>query len=230
VTGSKAYTEGSNQVVEFTYSGNMKYTKWSINASGWTTLEFEYTIDGDQPFTGISFNYPENYVLSNRYLGKGPSRQWKNRMAGTPVNVWQNIYNNTHTGYSPVVYPEFKGYYGEVSWMELSSVEGKLYIASKDSGLFVRLFDFYALSAAAKPHPEIPLGSISFLDCIPPIGTKLATGLTTNTRVYGPQSELNHLSGSKKRTLYFYFGMPKTTNNKEQYSRPAIDNVFAPVP
>ena len=230
VTGSKAYTEGSNQVVEFTYSGNMKYTKWSINASGWTTLEYEYTIDGDQPFAGISFNYPENYVLSNRWLGKGSSRQWKNRMAGTPVNVWQNIYNNTHTGYSPVVYPEFKGYYGEVSWMELSTVEGKLYIASKDSGLFVRLFDFYALSAAAKPHPEIPLGNISFLDCIPPIGTKLATGLTTNTRVYGPQSELNHVSGSKKRTLYFYFGMPKTTNSKEQYSRPAIDNVFAPVP
>ena len=114
VTGSKAYKEGSNQVVEFTYSGDMKYTKWSINASGWTTLEYEYNAQGDQPFTGISFNYPENYVLSNRYLGKGPSRQWKNRMAGTPVNVWQNIYNNTHTGYSPVVYPEFKGYYGEV--------------------------------------------------------------------------------------------------------------------
>jgi Glycosyl hydrolases family 2, TIM barrel domain/Glycosyl hydrolases family 2, sugar binding domain/Glycosyl hydrolases family 2/Beta galactosidase small chain len=226
VTGSKAYTESSNQVVEFTYSGNMKYTRWSINASGWTTLEYEYNLEGDHPFAGISFSYPENYVLSSRWLGKGPSRQWKNRMQGTPVNVWQNIYNNTHTGYSPLAYPEFKGYYGEVSWMELSTVEGKLYIASKESGLFVRLFDFYALSAAAKPHPEIPVGNISFLDCIPPIGTKLATGLTTNTRVYGPQSELNHLSGSKKRTLYFYFGMPKTTDSKEQYSRPAIDNVF----
>lgn len=230
VTGSKTYTQNNNQVVEFTYSGNMKYTKWSINASGWTTLEYEYNIDGDQPFAGISFNYPENYVLSNRWLGKGSSRQWKNRMQGTPVNVWQNIYNNSHTGYSPVVYPEFKGYYGEITWMELSTVEGKFYIASKDSGLFVRLFDFYALSAAAKPHPEIPVGNISFLDCIPPIGTKLATGLTTNTKVYGPQSELNHVSGSKKRTLYFYFGMPKTTNSKEQYSRPAVDNVFAPNP
>ena len=230
VIANKAYTEGKDQVVEFTYSGNMKYTKWSINASGWTTLEYEYNIEGDQPFSGISFSYPENYVLSNRWLGKGPYRQWKNRMQGTPVNVWQNIYNNTHTGYPPAVYPEFKGYYGNVTWMELSTVEGKLFIASKDSGLFIRLFDFYALSAAAKPHPEIPVGDISFLDCIPPIGTKLATGLTTNTKVYGPQSELNHVSGNKKRTLYFYFGMPKTTNSKEQYSRPAVDNVFAPVP
>jgi Glycosyl hydrolases family 2, TIM barrel domain/Glycosyl hydrolases family 2/Beta galactosidase small chain len=230
VVGSKTYKEDNEQVVEFTYDGNMKYAKWKINSSGWVTFEYEYSIEGDQPFTGVSFNYPENYVLSNRWLGKGPSRQWKNRLQGTEINVWQNIYNNTHTGYSPVVYPEFKGYYGEVSWMELSTVDGKFYIASKDSGLFVRLFDFYALSAAAKPHPEIPLGNISFLDCIPPIGTKLATGLTTNTKVYGPQSELNHVSGSKKRTLYFYFGMPKTTDSKEQYSRPAVDNVFAPNP
>jgi hypothetical protein len=147
-------------------------------------------------------------------------------MAGTEVSVWQNSYNNTHTGYSPVQYPEFKGYYGEVAWMELSTVEGKFYIASPDTGLFVRLFDFYALSDAAKPHPEIPVGNISFLDCIPPIGTKLAMGLTTNTRVYGPQSELNHLSGTKKRALYFYFGMPKVIQSKENYSRPVVDDVF----
>lgn len=226
VVSSKSYKEGNDAVVEFTYSGDLKTVKWKINASGWTTMEYEYSAQGDLPFAGISFNYPENYVLSSRWLGKGPSRQWKNRIAGTPVNVWQNIYNNTHTGYSPAVYPEFKGYYGDVTWMELSTVEGKLFIASPDNGLFVRLFDFYALSAAAKPHPEIPVGNISFLDCIPPIGTKLATGLTTNTRVYGPMSELNHVNGTKKRTLYFYFGMPKTTDAKENYSRPAIDNVF----
>jgi hypothetical protein len=223
---SKAYKEGNDQVVEFAYTGGLRYAKWKINSSGWTSLEYEYNTEGDLPFAGISFSYPENYVLSARWLGKGPSRQWKNRLAGTEVNVWQNLYNNTHTGYSPIIYPEFKGYFGEVAWMELSTVEGKFYIASPDTGLFVRLFDFYALSSAGKPHPEIPAGDISFLDYIPPIGTKLATGLTTNTRVYGPQSELNHLSGSKKRTLYFYFGLPKTTNSKESYSRPAVDNVF----
>ena len=226
LVSSKTFREGENIVAEFFYDGNLRYVRWKINGSGWTILEYEYALMGDYPFAGVSFNYPENYVLSSRWLGKGPVRQWKNRIAGTPINVWQNFYNNTHTGYSPVQYPEFKGYYGEVSWMELSTVEGKLYIASPDTGLFVRLFDFYALSDAARPHPEIPPGNISFLDCIPPIGTKLAMGLTTNPRVYGPQSELNHLSGTKKRTLFFYFGMPKVTNSKEQYSRPAIDDVF----
>ncbi|MEQ1798341.1 MAG: glycoside hydrolase family 2 TIM barrel-domain containing protein [Lacibacter sp.] len=226
VVSSKVYKEGTDAVVEFAYSGSMKYVKWKINASGWTTMEYEYNLEGDYPFTGISFSYPENYIISSRWLGKGPTRQWKNRIAGTPVNVWQNMYNNTQTGYAPAVYPEFKGYYGEVNWMELSTVEGKLYVATPDTGLFVRLFDFYGLTSATKPFPELPVGNISFLDCIPPMGTKLATGLTTNTKVYGPMSELNHVSGSKKRTLYFYFGMPKTTDSKENYSRPAVDNVF----
>ncbi|MFM2361294.1 MAG: hypothetical protein RLZZ316_196, partial [Bacteroidota bacterium] len=226
VVSSKSHKEGNDAVVEFTYSGDMKYVKWKMNSSGWATMEYEYSASGDVPFTGVSFKYPENYVLGARWLGKGPYRQWKNRMAGTPVNVWQNLYNNTHTGYAPLIYPEFKGHYGEITWMELSTVQGKLYIASPDTGLFVRLFDGYALSDAAKPHPELPVGDISFLDCIPPIGTKLATGLTTNTKVYGPMSELNHVSGSKKRTLYFYFGMPKIAQGKENYSRPAIDNVF----
>jgi hypothetical protein len=226
VLSSKSYKEGPDAVVEFTYSGNMKYVKWKMNASGWVTMEYEYNIEGDYPFAGISFNYPENYIISSRWLGKGPARQWKNRIAGTPVNVWQNMYNNSQTGYAPAVYPEFKGYYGEVNWMELSTVEGKLYVATPDTGLFVRLFDFYGLTSATKPFPELPTGNISFLDCIPPMGSKLATGLTTNTKVYGPMSELNHLSGSKKRVLYFYFGMPKTTDSKETYSRPAVDNVF----
>ena len=72
VTGSKAYKEDNEQVVEFTYSGNMKYTKWKINGSGWVTLEYEYNIEGDQPFTGISFNYPENYVLVKPLAGQRP--------------------------------------------------------------------------------------------------------------------------------------------------------------
>jgi Glycosyl hydrolases family 2, TIM barrel domain/Glycosyl hydrolases family 2, sugar binding domain/Glycosyl hydrolases family 2 len=67
VVSSRSYKENNKQVVEFTYSGNMKYTKWTINASGWVTLDYEYNIEGDQPFAGISFSYPENYILTNRW-------------------------------------------------------------------------------------------------------------------------------------------------------------------
>jgi len=58
------------------------------------------------------------------------------------------------------------------------------------------------------------------------MGTKLALNISSNTTQLGPQSEPAKINGPIKRTLYFYFGMPKITNSKEQYSRPAIDNVF----
>ncbi len=218
--------QSNETVARFNFSGNLKKMEWRIHPNGWVSLSYDYALEGDHPFSGISFSYPENYILGSKWLGKGPSRQWKNRMAGTPVNVWQNLYNNSQTGYAPNTYPEFKGYFGEVAWMELSTVEGKIFIASPDDGLFVRLFDFNGLTTTGKAYPQLPPGNISFLDCIPPIGTKLAMGVTSNAAVYGPQGEMNHLNGLKSRTLYFYFGLPKTTDSKEQYSRPLIDNVF----
>jgi hypothetical protein len=225
LAGSKHYKEGNSDVVEFNYDGNMHYAKWKMFGSGWVSLEYEYQLSGSYPFAGISFSYPENFVLGAKWLGKGPYRQWKNRSAGTPVNVWENSYNNTQTSYSPLVYPEFKGYYGDITWMEFNTVEGKFYVASKDTGLYVRLFDFYGLTGV-KPFPELPPGNISFLDCIPAMGTKLALNISANTSQLGPQSEPTKINGPVKRTLYFYFGLPKTTSSKEQYSRPAIDNVF----
>lgn len=225
VVSSKQYREGKNSVVEFRYEGNLKYTRWTMYGSGWVSLTYEYALNGAYSFAGVSFQYPENFILGAKWLGKGPYRQWKNRLQGTEINVWQNLYNNTQTSYAPIIYPEFKGYYGEVSWMEFSTAEGKFYVASKDTGLYVRLFDFYGLTGV-KPHPELPVGNISFLDCIPPIGTKLALNINYNTSLLGPQSEPTKITAPITRTLYFYFGSPKTFTGKELYSRPLIDNVF----
>jgi hypothetical protein len=222
---SKAFKEGNNTVVSFQYEGNMKYVNWTIQGSGWVDLDYAYELNGAYPFAGVSFQYPENFMLGTKWLGKGPYRQWKNRSQGAPVNVWQNQYNNTQTSYSPVVYPEFKGYYGDITWMEFSTVEGKFYVASKDTGLYVRLFDFYGLSGV-RPHPDLPKGNISFLDCIPAIGSKLALNINYNTSSLGPESEPTKISGPIRRSLYFYFGMPKIGNSREKYSRPVIDNVY----
>jgi hypothetical protein len=225
LVSSKQYQDGKNNVVEFSYDGNLKYARWTMYGSGWVSLDYAYSLNGNYPFSGISFQYPENFILSAKWLGKGPYRQWKNRMDGMEINVWQNRYNNTQTGYAPLIYPEFKGYYGDVSWMEFNTVEGKFYTASEDPGLFVRLFDFYALTGV-KPHPELPIGNISFLDAIPPIGSKLALNINYNTSALGPQSEPNKINETIKRRLYFYFGTPKNIIGKELYSRPEIDSVF----
>lgn len=216
----------SSKEVVFTYEGDMKYVRWKIDGSGWLQLEYEYALDGIYPFAGITFTYPENLVLGAKWLGKGPSRVWKNRLQGVTDNVWMNAYNNASAGSAPWTFPEFKGYYADITWMEMNTVQGKFYIASPDTGLYVRLFDFYGLNDV-RPNPGLPAGTLSFLDAIPPIGTKLALNINNNTRSLGPISEPNEIRGSRKRTLYFYFGLPKPVDGKkEQYNRPAVNDLL----
>jgi hypothetical protein len=152
-------------------------------------------------------------------LGKGPYRVWKNRLQGVTYNVWENRNNDTHTGSAPWIYPEFKGYYSDITWMEMNTVQGKFTIASPDEGLFVRLFDFYGVSGE-RPAPQLPVGDISFLDRIPPIGGKLALNINYNTASLGPQSEPNKVDGTTKRTLYFYFGLPRPDDANKQFVMP----------
>ena len=207
LTDIKAYPEDDGAVVEANYEGNLNSVKWKIFNSGWLSLDYQYELSGPCQYAGISFSYPENYVTRVKWLGNGPSRVWKNRMQGTSLNVWAKIYNNTQTGAYPFFYPEFKGYFSDFSWMEMSTAQGKILIATEDKDLFLRLYNFYGITGP-KSYPELPVGDISFLDCIPPVGSKLALGLTTDASVYGPAGKLTEMSGLKKHKLWFYFGIP----------------------
>jgi len=206
VTEVKHFRENDGYVVEVKYNGDMKYVRWKMYNSGWLGLEYEYQLTGKYLFAGISFDYPERDVISVKWLGNGSYRVWKNRPWGVTYNVWQKIFNLTETGYYPWFYPEFKGYYADVTWMQLSTVQGRFTVVSNEKDLFVRLFQFYGLSGVNSP--KLPSGDIAFLDCIPPIGTKMAANLNTEAALLGPQSAINELNGLFKHTLYFYFGIP----------------------
>ncbi|GGK77664.1 glycoside hydrolase family 2 protein [Rufibacter glacialis] len=225
VANVRHYKDGDGHVVEVNYSGDLKYAKWKMHGSGWVSLDYEYSLNGHYPFTGISFTYPENFIIGAKWLGKGPYRVWKNRPQGMEHGVWENYYNDTQTGSAPWQYPEFKGYFSDIIWMEFNTAEGKFIVASPQEGLFVRRFDFYGLSGI-KPHPELPVGNVSFLDNIPALGTKLALNISANTKNLGPAGELNKVSGPIKRTLYFYFGLPKTDGNSQQFDRPVVNELF----
>ena len=224
-TGLKHFKENDGYVIELQYEGDLKYARWKMFNGGWMSLEYEYSLNGNYPFAGISFTYPENYVLGAKWLGRGPYRVWKNRLSGTAENVWKNANNNTQTGSAPWIFPEFKGYYADITWMEMNTVEGKFLMASKDNGIYVRLFDFYGLSGV-KPAPDLPAGNISFLDAIPPIGTKLALNISYNAAVLGPQSEWAVINKPVKHTLYFYFGLQKTNALNQQYQTSLTDELF----
>jgi hypothetical protein len=177
-----------------------------MHNSGWLSLDYQYELNGPFQYAGISFSYPENFATRLKWLGDGPSRVWKNRMQGAEYNVWSKIYNNTQTGAYPFFYPEFKGYFSDFSWMELSTAQGKINIVAADNGLFLRLYNFYGITGP-RSYPDLPPGDISFLDCIPAVGSKLAMGLTTDASVYGPEGKPSELSGIKKHKLWFYFGI-----------------------
>jgi hypothetical protein len=207
LTEFRHFPENDGYVAEIKYTGDLKTLRWKMYPSGWVSLDYQYELSGLFQFAGISFSYPENWIIRAKWLGDGPYRVWKNRMQGVHYNVWGSVYNNTQTGAFPFFYPEFKGYFADFTWIELSTAQGKVLIASEDEGLFLRLYNFYGITGP-KSYPELPPGDISFLDCIPALGSKLATGLTTDASVYGPAGKINELSGVKKHTLWFYFGIP----------------------
>ena len=214
VTGNatvKGFTHqqaGDAQVVEFNYDGDMKFVRWTMHPSGWLELDYAYALEGNFDFTGVTFNYPEKQVVNIRWLGKGPYRVWKNRPQGMAFDVWAKLYNNTQTGASPWIYPEFKGYHGDMVWTEFSTMDGRFVVASANDNMFLRLFDFQALDGA-EVHPPLPGGDISFLDHIPATGTKMATNINQRPNVFGPTSQLNEVNGTFTRKLYFYFGYPE---------------------
>lgn len=206
VEGLKHFRDGKNYVVESVCSGNMDRIRWTMMPGGWVRLDYSYSLSGEYPFAGISFDFEEGYVMSARWLGDGPYRVWKNRMAGGSLDVWEKAYNNTMAGMYPWNFPEFKGYYDKVQWIELNTLDGRILIAGPDQNLFVRLFEFYAFPAPTRA-PDLPPGDLSFLDAIPPIGTKMSTRLNAKAGSTGPRGRLNELDGSFSHTLYFNFGI-----------------------
>jgi len=203
--GLTHFSENDGYVVQMRYNGDMKNVRWKLHKTGWLELNYEYKLKGIFNFAGISFDFPEEHMLSVKWLGNGPYRVWKNRMQGVTYDVWEKAYNNTITGTYPWLYPEFKGYYSDIIWIVFNTVEGRFLVASKNGDLFVRLFEFYGLPGLT-PHPDLPTGNISFLDHIPPTGTQMSMHINSQPERLGPSSQMNKIDGVFKRTLYFYFG------------------------
>lgn len=199
------HAEENAHVLEMIYIGDLKNVTWTMYNSGWLQMDYEYHVEGKQFFTGVSFDFPESDIISAKWLGEGPRHVWKNRLQGGTLDVYQRMYNNNLPGDNNWQYPQFKGYYADVSWMEFNTVYGKFTVVAQEPDLFVRLFDFYGISGPEN-YPKLPKGDISFLDGIPPVGTKLAMGISNDTGSLGPAGELNVMEKPVKRTLYFYFG------------------------
>ena len=197
------YYDDSNYIIECTYKGDLKKSKWTLLSSGWLKLEVTYKAPNENKFMGISFNYPEDQVEGIRWMGNGPYRVWKNRMKGNTLNVWQKSANNTITGEKDWIYPEFNGYYRDFYWATIQSKEQNFTIVCPDEDIFFRLFTPLKPNGAGgnnNTSPDFPFGDISFLHGINPIGTKFK-----KPEQLGPMSQPNLFSNEKQITLYFNF-------------------------
>lgn len=202
--GFSSKKTGADYELTAKYSGDIKSLTWKMYNSGWLELNYEYEVEGEQNFLGITFDFPESDIISAKWLGNGPTHVWKNRTHGGKLDVYERLYNNILPATNNWG-TQFKGYYKDVSWMEFNTVHGKFTMVAEQPELYVRLFDFWGISGATN-YPILPSGNISFLDAIPPIGTKLAMGIDMKTHRLGPTGKLNKMNGAKNRTLYFYFG------------------------
>ncbi len=104
--------------------GSIVKVTWRFLKDGGVYMNVDYYFNGVVDLMGICFDYPEEMVKSKQWVGKGPYRVWKNRMEGPQFGYWQNDYNDPVPGES-WDYPEFKGYFSDVSWMQLTTTEGK---------------------------------------------------------------------------------------------------------
>ncbi|MEP6911991.1 MAG: glycoside hydrolase family 2 TIM barrel-domain containing protein [bacterium] len=188
--------DGAGVVVEASYEGALRQTRWRIGADGSVRLDYEYAIEGVLDMAGVQFDFPEEQIKGIRWLGRGPYRVWQNRMQGTRLDVWENVYNDTTPGES-WVYPEFKGYFRDWRWASFITSAGKITISTEAEDSFLGIYKPKDGKDGLLDLPEIGIG---ILDAIPAMRNKFHT-----TDEIGPQSKPKQVSGVKRGTIHFRF-------------------------
>ena len=189
------------------FDGDLEKVTWLIQSDKHVRCEYTYRAVGPQDVIGVVFDYPENLVKKKRWLGDGPYRVWKNRLRGVTFGEWENDYNNTITGYSGWKYPEFKGCFSNVRWLQLETTEGLITVVPENIP-FVQVLtpEMPPTNFVAKTKVNLPQCGLGFLHAIPPIGTKFKDASSG-----GPQGQPNVGTGEYSGSVSFYFGkLPKS--------------------
>ena len=183
-------------------NATLKKVVWQLRRDGGLQCDYTYAAEGPNAYFGVAFDYPENLVKSKQWLGDGPYRVWKNRLRGQTLGVWKNDYNNTITGWRDWIYPEFKGCFANVRWLQLDTAQGLITVVPENIPYVQVLTPAWPpANLVGKAFAPLPQCGLGFLDAIPAIGSKFkdATAL-------GPQSQPNVAHGEYSGSVRFYFG------------------------
>ena len=190
--------EGGNLILTANYKlGNLDKAQWTIHPDGMATLDYTYNFSGVVDLMGICFDYPEEQVLSKRWLGAGPYRVWQNRIHGTQYDIWENDYNDPIPG-ETFTYPEFKGYFGSVSWMSIRTKEGTISLTNETPDFYIGVYQ--PRDGRDRLLYTLPESGISVLNVIPPVRNKV-----NSTDLCGPSSQPKWVDGPQTGRLVLRF-------------------------
>ena len=185
------YTEYADQgaFAGFTFSdstlvanyqhGSLEKVTWRFLQDGGAYMDVDYYFNGVVDLFGVCFDYPEQMVKRKTWVGKGPYRVWQNRMEGPQYGLWSNDYNDPIPG-ETFEYPEFKGYFSNISWMKLETTEGQLGI----EGINLKVGVYTPRDGRDHILYTLPETGIAILRAIPAVRNKVNT-----TDLNGPSAQ-----------------------------------------
>ena len=180
--------------------GSLETVDWCFFDDGSVLLSAKATFNGVVDLMGICFDYPEDKVKSKRWVGRGPYRVWQNRMEGPQYGYWQTDYNDPIPGES-WLYPEFKGYFAGVQWMQLLTSEGIIGLSPShvlQHPLYVGVYT----PRDGRDHIlyDLPQTGLSLLDVIPAVRNKVNT-----TDLNGPSAQPHFVTGTHVYSARLFF-------------------------
>ena len=177
--------EGNTLTVGYRH-GSLDLVRWTFLDDGAVEMDAEYHFTGVADLLGLCFDYPEEKVSWKKWVGDGPYRVWQNRMEGPRYGLWQNDYNDPVPGES-FEYPEFKGYFSHVTWMQIGTTEGRIGLQPSD-GSHVGVYQ----PRDGRDHLlyTLPETGIALFKVIPAVRNKVNT-----TDLNGPSAQPAWLEG-----------------------------------
>jgi len=112
--------------------------RWTLQADGTLRLDYEYAIEGDYEYYGISFDYPEAQCAPSAGSAKAPIASGKIVWRGAWLGVHEIQRNEVQPGEN-WDYPESQGYFAGLRWARLEDADGPLTVASAQPDIYLRI-------------------------------------------------------------------------------------------
>ena len=173
--------------------GSLDAVNWRFLQNGGIDVTCNYNFGGVVDLMCMAFDYPEAKVKSKSWVGNGPYRVWQNREQGPQYGYWHNDYNDPIPGES-WDYPEFKGYFANVKWMQIQTGEGKISFSGLTGDEHIGVYT--PRDGRDELLYTLPQTGLAIYKVIPAVRNKVNT-----TDLNGPSAQPKWLNGKGQVTF-----------------------------